>query len=882
VRSRERTFLSLACAVVVSGLAVANCTCLRNRGARAVRQTQDTRASALASVSAHSTHKPWGCWVPELRALTPFGGRFVSSEAGKAEVVVAAEASPEVRAAAELLARQLSRITERAYTVHVAARSESDSGVWLGTSSELPEFKSDFPEQEPGAAEAYLIRSRPNRLALIAASKAGIEHVVWDFLHQLGYRHYFPGATWEVVPRIDALQVQTDRVCRPAWWQRRLWFSYGTWPDNASEFEQWARENRLGGLYIETGHSYGKIINANRAEFAAHPEYTAGGDVSGSAKFCVRAPGLVELVKRWAAQRFEREPTATSISLEPSDGGGWEGCPDDAALGSPSNRAIALANSVAESINQAGATPRFVGMYAYNEHAAPATIPVDPNVAVFVANAYLPAGLDVQSALRGWRAAGSRPGGTLLGVREYYSVTSWDRDRPGVSRASSPDSLTQALRSYHALGARLFTAESGDGWGAQGLGYWTAAANLWTSDDPAPAAQYVEDFLRGAFGDAAGVMREFYRRIDGSSKPLLCVEQIGELYRLLKRARDVDAAPAVQRRLDALTLYVRYLDLWLEYEFSDASQQRSKVDALLRYTFRIRREHMVHAYGLRRDLASADRTHSLPEATSREPRDDPWRDERPIPAQALRSWRDDGARRPRLPDPPRAQGPLVRLLPPETPSAIATHYLSLRGNQQFQLLFERPGKLELGLQAGTVRQQGHDVELKLCSIDDRTQSCRLQSLPADRTQHAVSFVIERPGHYALDIVDWRQGTVLSWPAGTAITMRATRDERPALSSRWSLCLFVPTGTRTLELYSDGGPGTLRDGSGQIVHRFEARPGIVRVPVRAGQDGRFWQFDSNKGYRLPLNVPPFLAAAPNELLVPAELARQVAATKASAQ
>lgn len=812
-----------------------------------------------------------GCWVPTLRPLTPLGKRFVSTSEA-ARVLVAGGATTEVRAAAGVLAEHLSHITGKSYAVQLADPSSGAAGVWLGTAAELPMFAKEFSADSSPASEAYLVRSLPTRILLVAAKANGVQHVVWDFLHQLGYRHYFPGPEWVLEPRLDRLELQTDRVCIPAWWQRRLWFSFGTWPDNASEFDQWSRENRLGGLRIETGHSYGRIVSGNRAEFSAHPEYTASGDSSASAvKFCVAEPGLVELVKRWALRHFELNPTADSLSLEPSDGGGWEGCPRDAELGSPSNRAVTLANAVAEAINQNSAAPRYVGMYAYNEHAPPPTIPLHPNLAVFVANAYLPAGLDMEGALRGWRAAGTRPSGPLLGIREYYSVNTWDRDRPGVSRASSPDDLVDALVRYHRLGARLFTAESSDGWAAQGLGYWVAAATLWTSDAPVATSLYVDDFLQGAFGKAAPVMREFYQRIDGHNKPFLCAEQVGELYRLLGQASKLEVAADVTRRLNALGLYVRYLDLWLDYEFADTSQQGEKLDALLRYTFRIRREHMVHGYALRRDLTASDRRRAFADITSKRPEDDPWRDDRRIAPQALKAWLDEGSLRPRLPEERTVVGPLARLFPAKAIGDTAKHQVSLRGNQQFQLLFDRSGDIELGLQAGTVRLGG-EVELRLCAADDSRRPCQVRKVPADRAIHQLSFAIEHSGQYVLDLVDSRRGAVLSWPAGTAITLRATQRERPALSSRWSLYLFVPRGTRTLELYSEGGTGSLRDASGRVVHRFAPRPGVVNVPVAPGQDGTCWLFDSNKGYRIPLNVPALFAAAPDELLVPADSTR----------
>jgi hypothetical protein len=869
--ARAKLGAGLAGAALVIG-------CSPTHAGPGTRQTPLASAPASAGVRTPATRFEQGCWVPDLTAITGRGDTFHMT-ADHSFVSIVPSASAEVRAAAAGLAGRLTQISGRAFAVREVAPSEAQHGIVLGTAPDFPMLAERFP---PGAwqdEEAYLIRSEPSRLLLVAGTDDGISDVVWDFLHQLGYRRYFPGAAWQVIPYTRKLEVRTDRFCRPAFHRRDFFYGFGDWKDLSEDFSEWKRENRLGGLGVDASHSYKRIIKSYSEEFAAHPEYLGRKkDGKPSSKFCASEPGLVELVQRYAARQFDAHPQQRAISLEPSDGGGWEGCPGDAHLGSPSNRAVTLANAVASSINAGGGPPRFVGMYAYNEHAEPPTVAVDPNVVVFAANGFLHAGRSVFDILRGWQAKGQREGGTLLGVREYYSVNTWDRDLLGQARATSPRAVAESLSTYYSLGARFFIAEAGDGWGPHGLGYWTAAANLWTADQPADAESYVRDFLSHAFGRAATPMRAFYAYLDKKNLPLFGPELVGELYRLLGQGMDLESAPAVQLRLQHLAHYLRYLDLWLAYDIALLPAVRQQhFEELMRFTYGIRKEHMVHSWGLRRDLAKRDKRLEVPAGPWwSDPKRDPWRNGEPVTPTVVAAWIRDGQSRPRL---PMAQAlgrssRLVRLQRSAISSgAIAggtqTRTLRLRGKQRFELAFDAPTTLALGVTAGLVREKKRPVKLTLCAAGSVAADCQVKLAPADKLAQRVSFEVPRPGQYTLLLEDSRQGADLTWPAGTSLSIPATQSEPPAFVGRWTLYLYVPKGTRELVLYCSPGRGRLLDARGEVAHVFGAQRGIVRVPVPTGQDGTVWKFDHNRGRRLPLNVPPWFAASPDELLVPAE-------------
>jgi hypothetical protein len=863
---RRSSLAKLAAGLAVAVFVVVACS--PTRTGPGTRQTVLPSAATNAAVRAPATGFDQGCWVPGLTASTGRGEAFLVM-ASDSFVSIAPRASAEVRAAGHSLAERLAQITGRGFDVREVAPGEAKHGIVLGTAPDFPQLAQRFT---PGAwqdEEAYIIRSERSRLLLVAATDDGIADAVWDFLHQLGYRRYFPGKAWQIIPHTPKLEIRTDRFCRPAFHRRHFSYTSGDWSDLSEDFSEWKRENRLGGLPVEASHSYKRVIKLYPEEFAAHPEYLGRKGGKPSSKFCVSEPGLVDLVQRYAARQFEANPQQRAISLEPSDGAGWEGCPGDAQLGSPSNRAVTLANAVASRINSGNVRPRFVGMYAYNQHAEPPTISVDPHVVVFAANGFLPAGRSVFDILRGWQAKGRREGGTLLGVREYYSVNTWDRDLPGKARATSPRAVADALSTYHSAGVRFFITQAGDGWGPHGLAYWTAAASLWTADQPAEAESYLRDFLSHAFGRAATPMRAFYTYLDKESLPLFGPELVGELYRLLGQAMALEAAPEVQLRLQHLASYVRYLDLWLAYDLAPLPAARQQhFEELMRFTYSIRREHMVHSWGLRRDLAKRNRQLEVPAGHWwSDPERDPWRNGEAVTPQAVASWIRAAQARARLPSAPAPQRStrLVRLR--KGAASTGTRTLQLRGRQRLELTFDAPTTLALGVKAGMVKMK-HPVKLTLCAAERPAEACQVKLAPADKLAQSVSFDIVRPGQYSLLLEDSRQGIQLTWPAGTALSLPATRDEPPAFWGRWSLYFYVPTGTRELVLYSSPGRGALLNPRGEVAHAFGAQRGIIRIPVPPGQDGQVWKIHESRGQHLPLNVPPWFAASPDELLVPA--------------
>jgi hypothetical protein len=518
--------------------------------------------------------------------------RLTSQGRALLPIVVSDTASTRVRAAANTLAQYLGKISGAAFEVRTG---DGTAGIAVGTADDFPQLTVAKPLLEPASTrrEDYLLRSHDGGMYLIGTTDLAVEDAVWDFLYRLGYRRFFPGEHWEIVPHTPDLTTAIDAVEHPAYYARRIWYGFGTWPENQAADAVWNACNRANnGIELNTGHAYDQIIHVNEKAFKEHPEYL--GLLKGerkSSKFCISNPGLRQLVVDYALHYFEQHPEADSVSVDPSDGGGWCECPECAKLGSVSDRAVFLANTVAEAVT-ARYPDKYVGMYAYNEHSPPPHIRVHPHVIISVATSFIRGGYTVDQLIAGWQKQGA-----TIGIREYYSVVTWDRNMPASARSANFDYLETTIPKFHAAGARFLSAESSENWGPNGLGYYIASRLLWNVNDAAYIDALVQDFLERSFGPAKQPMAEFYTLLRPNPNTPLSDDYIGRLYRALAAARQLTTDPAIRVRLDDLVLYTRYVDLYHTYADATGADRQAAFEALIRHTYRIRRTMMVHSYG---------------------------------------------------------------------------------------------------------------------------------------------------------------------------------------------------------------------------------------------------------------------------------------------
>lgn len=554
------------------------------------------------------------------------GCRLATAGRAMQPVIVAATAGPSVRESARELADCLGRITGGAFPIRTG---DGARGIAVGLPGDFPALRNSpslslstrFSDAHDLAAQqSYLLHGHTNGIQVIGASELAVEFAIWDLLFRLGYRQFFPGKTWEVVPHSPSLYLDVDVYEKPDYIDRRIWYGWGGEVDKKRDWNFRNRMNEHGwrtdwrpslparwkASFINNHHAYGAIVDVNREAFTQHPEYFALVDGKRTGyKLCISNPAVPGLAIKYAQDYFKREPESFSVSMEPTDGYGWCECDACKALGSPSDRAVLLANAVAAALEKEY-PDKYVGILAYAMHADPPTIPVHPRVVVSVATA-MSGPVPVDERLKNWGARAK-----TLGIYDYYAVAQWHLSMPTKMEGSNLPYLSDSIPRFHALGARVMVAESGNCWGPCGLGFYLASRLLWHTVDAKNVNAIVEDFLTKAFGPAKEPMRTFYQVIDGSRQkqgtPAFFADRAKEMYAALLQARALVKTPEQRVRVEELLCYTRYAELMVAYwqapatrlnDTPDAAAKRkaAALESLVRWAYKIRSTNMMHWEG---------------------------------------------------------------------------------------------------------------------------------------------------------------------------------------------------------------------------------------------------------------------------------------------
>lgn len=765
-----------------------------------------------------------------------------------------------LKPAATELAWMLGRITGGEF---VCKASATESGIHLV----LQTAPVSLTERE-----GYSIQSHGDRLVIMGATPQAVEHGVWDLLHHAGFRQFLPGKTWEIVPSKPSLSLDVNVTTSPSYHSRRIWAGFGYLKEREAVVDEWNRRNRAtSGITLHTGHAYDGILGRHAKAFEQHPEFLAL--VAGKRqkpKFCTSNAALRRLVVEDALARFAAQPDLDSVSCDPSDGGGWCECTECAKIGSVTDRALLLANDVAAAVDKAH-PGRLVGMYAYNEHSPPPSIQAHPQTVISVATGFIRGGFTIDQLLDGWSAKAR-----TLGIREYYSVNTWDRDLPGAARGGNLDYLRATIPHFHAKGARFMSAEASDNAGPNGLGCYLAARMLWDVKEAADIESLVTDFLDSSFGSASAPMRKFYQLLDGSKKPSLSDDLLGRMWRLLDEARHLTSDKAVLARLDDLALYTHYCGLYLDYSSASGKERQTAFETLFRFIWRIRGTGMVHVKALWRDVPNRDKAVTLPPGGNYGDPDaaNPWKVGAPLTSAEIVALINQGVGKRKLLDfEPIAFStklvPAAELKLPQVPRGNAGIYL--RGVRDFWTwLNEAPATLSLTGTAGIIYPGRGTAKMEFYPLaEPELKSVAHLEIDPDRQPHDLMLVTKFSGLHRIEVSDATQGTLITWPDGTPMTIVSSMEQPAKLFGRWHLYFYAPKGTTVIGGYSDG-EGFLLDPEGRTAHTFDAKPGYFSIKVPAGLDGRLWSFKHSSGQRRLMTVPPCLARDASELLLPEEV------------
>jgi hypothetical protein len=741
-----------------------------------------------------------------------------------------------------------------------------------------------FKPNDPFRHEEYLLRSHANGVHLIGATPSAARLAVWDLLRRLGHRQFMPTDHWEVIPSEPNLTVKVDVIDKPDYVHRKIYAGGSRWSYAEPLWAKWRIRNRNesgASFKLSTGHIYGSIVRSNQQAFDENPEYFAMIDGErrnrgGNSKFCVSNDGLRKLVVDHNVRVIQANPDLLSVSMDPSDGGGWCECQACAKMGSVSDRVVILANEVAEAINSLGLGDKYVGIYAYAHHSPPPSVEVHPKVVVSIATAFIRGGRSVPHLVEQWGAKGA-----IIGLREYYSISTWHGDRPNRGRAASIPYLTGTVAGYHKHGARFNVANASHSWGGYGLGFYLLAQMLWDVDQADHIEELFDDFLERGFGPAREPIEKYYRLIyefdSEKTRTPMSEHLIGVMYRHLARARELAGSDAADllARINDLILYTRYVELYYQTESSDGKSRQKLGEELLRHIHATRRGLLVVSYrGDRRrlprfDIPSGEALQAIQTIDAYTP-------------EQIEEMLTQGVANNKLLDfePVDFSNELVpaseALQFPDLPEGSFGSYAP-RNRQIIYTWLDEPGTIALRVQGGMIakyRNRGN-VRITLHSpLDELGEGIAFDaSTPPDGEEHVVKLKTPFTGLHWIEATDGDDATFVRLEdESLPYTASAEPGEPFPYRGRWTLYFYVPKGTGTVGGFAGSTTGTMLDSDGNQVFDFTQMEGAgyFKVDVPPGRDGTLWRIKSALGVRRLMTVPPYMAASPQHLLLPREV------------
>jgi len=802
--------------------------------------------------------------------------RLLLAENGAARlpIVVAQDASESTRQVAAELAEYLGRITGAKFDV---TTGDGVRGIVLGTLAQFPDSGLNEAlaiRDGVDGREAYAIRTEPDRLRLIGATELGASHAAFRFLESLGCRWFFPAPEWTLVPQRPTLAVRINETDRPTILSRRIWWGYGFFDRGEgrcqADNEAWARHNRMAmSRKIWCGHAWQSIIADNRAAFDAHPEYLAlVKNERRGPQMCVSNPAVRQVAIEWALSQLRRRPELDMVSLETSDGSDHCECESCQKLGSISERAFGLANEAARAI--AKEFPgKMVGMYAYNDHCEPPSFPLEPNVYVQSTAGFIRGRYTFDELMEIWPKQCRN-----MGFYEYFSVWLWDFDMPPGGRGADVKLICQRMRKYAALGATSVDCESGNNWGLHGRGYHVANRLLWNPGTDVDAL--LADFYGQAFGPAAAVMQRYYERLDPGNDPLLSEHLLGLALRDLDEAsRLAQDRPDVLARLDHLKQYQHYVRLRWEYQrAADKPRQQELALQALTHVYRTRYSYMNHWEAIRQSwIEQLVKEFDQPSWSDRGGQQTPpWKIDQPVGRdETEQRFRDDLVFFP--PQDVAERSFSTDLVPAglksDSPPASRQQY---QKGTRYALWSTGGEPLEMTIVTGVIAWYRDRPDATYVVTDASGKEVTRGRLPQDGKEHPLRVEVAAAGLYWFEFNDQAAAWSIRVAAGRPVAVALSRSAPPAhLGHMQRMYFFVPRGTRKIEYYWKGGPHTMHGPDGAVRAEVTANGKFVTVDVPAGSDGQSWSITKLAlGHLWFFNVPNYLAASPDALLVPREV------------
>ncbi len=586
----------------------------------------------------------WG--VQGLRAA-PVTTILAAKGQARMTIRVPSDGDAVVKRAARDLAEMLGRMAGTEFKVETG---DVASGIVVARAADLGTACPDearFNLGNPRQRDGYLLASEKERLWVVGATPRAVEHAAWDLLYRLGYRCYFPGPSWEIVPPpTETLSIAVHAREVPAFAQRRFFNASGS--ENPPEWlERWLVRNRarsdfdpaderlFWGYFLSTRSAQDEdsgrlgFSGSDRSKADPKHQYLRAG-------LCLSHAAQRRELIEYAVSARRRDKASRSVSATSGTAWNWCRCVDCRSAGPPVDRAVALANEIAARLETEVDDPWSVGWLVEGASAVDApSHDLHPNVAPRLAAPTLLTLSYHESDAEAWR----RWIGELAApwrARQARSLSIGCRfgGATGVGDLSWT-AVTRGIPALREVGFDGFVADIGQAWGDYGINLYLLSRLLWHPD--ADAKALVGEFLERCFGGAREPARRYFELAGGLSADAPAPawrrstpEAIASRNALLAEMLRLSPDGAVRGRIADLVLHTRLWQLrGALYRAADGGEREKLSGELMRLAIRARS----------RGMAPAREIDATPDAyASAGIKDKAWRTDPALEDEEILTW----------------------------------------------------------------------------------------------------------------------------------------------------------------------------------------------------------------------------------------------------
>ena len=309
-------------------------------------------------------------------------------------IVIAADAIPSERYAAEELQRYLERISGAKLPILTDTGPLASREILLGDNAHLRTLKQkiDFNKLGP---DGFVLRTEGGKLVIAGGRPRGTLYGVYALLEdKLGVRWFTPEV--EVVPKLDRVQLPAlNETQIPALEYREVfWTEMMRDADFAARHRLNGNHYRLtekhGGraaVYFPFVHSFDALVP--RDLYREHPDYfplIGGKRKDGYVQRCLANPDVLRIATDRVRQWLKEHPEATIISVSQNDTFNFCQCDQckalDDAEGSPAASVLRFVNAIAENVERDYPNVRIDTLAYQYTRKPPKTLRPRPNVIV--------------------------------------------------------------------------------------------------------------------------------------------------------------------------------------------------------------------------------------------------------------------------------------------------------------------------------------------------------------------------------------------------------------------------------------------------------------------------------------------------------------------